>query len=327
MLDLAPTVLRWGVLSTARIADDVIPGLHRSERNELVACASRSEEAAQRFAERYGIPRGYGSYEELLSDRDVDCVYICLPNGLHQEWVEQALLSGKNVLCEKPLTARAEDARRLFDIAADRQLVLAEAFMYRHHPKTLALRDVVRSGRLGEVQTIRSHFGFMTTDPASDVRFQPALDGGSLLDVGVYCVNLSNFLMDDEPTTVTAHAVVHASGVDERFYGTLTYAAGAVAQFDCGMLSNLHLGVSVLGSQGEATVAMPWYAHHDPQSIELKLADGSHEVIACPGENSYFLETEDFARVVLDGGVPVVPPEETLRTLRTVARLRQAAGL
>ena len=316
-----PERLRWGILSTARISEEVIPGLQTSSLNSLTGVASRDLAKAQRFAGRHGIDRAYGSYEDLLADDTIDCVYIPLPNKLHAQWVERAVSVGKHVLCEKPLVSSAEEARRLFELADRAGVHLAEAFMYRHHPKTLALVDLVRSGRLGPVHTIRTSFTFMTEHTDTDIRFNPSLDGGALRDVGSYCVSLSNLLLDAQPTEVQALSVSAASGVAERFYGTMRYAAGAVAQFDCSMLSPLSVRASVQGALGEAVVPMPWYAHLPPHQILLILPDQEPVTVPVPDTNAYYLETEHFAEVVLGERQPVVPAEETIRNVATLELL------
>jgi D-xylose 1-dehydrogenase (NADP+, D-xylono-1,5-lactone-forming) len=318
--------LRWGILATGRIAAEVIPGLLRSQVNELVAVGSRDSGRARAFADQSGIPTAYGSYEELLSDPGIDCLYVCLPNGLHGEWVRRAIEAGKHVLCEKPLTPTAPEAEELFATAAAHGVVLAEAFMYRHHPKIQLLAELVASGDLGELYTIRSWFNFWTDHPATDVRYNPALDGGALLDVGGYCVSLSNYLQNAEPVDVSGLAVLADSVVDERFLGTMYYPSQCVAIFDCSMRSPLSVGVSVLGSLGEAVVAMPWYAHEPPHTIDVAFADGSRRSIEAVGDNAYFLETEDFAAVVLKEKAPEVTPAETVRTLRTLDRLRAGSS-
>jgi D-xylose 1-dehydrogenase (NADP+, D-xylono-1,5-lactone-forming) len=320
------TSLRWGILATGRIAAEVVPGLLRSEVNELVAVGSRDGSRASAFAEEYGLPTAYGSYEQLLSDPDIDCLYVCLPNGLHAEWVRRAIDAGKHVLCEKPLTPTAPEAEALFATAAARGVVLAEAFMYRHHPKIQLLAELVASGDLGDLHTIRSWFSFWTDEPATDVRYNPALDGGALLDVGGYCVSLSNYLQNAEPVDVSGVAVLADSGVDERFLGTMYYPSQCVAIFDCSMRSPLSVGVAVLGSLGEAVVAMPWYAHEPPHTIDVAFADGSKRSIEAVGDNAYFLETEDFAAVVLKQKAPEVTSAETVRTLRTLDRLRASSS-
>ena len=317
--------LAWGVLSTAAIAAEVIPGLQRSLANTVTAVGSRQADRAERFAKQYQLSRAYGSYHELLADPEIDCVYICLPNSLHGRWVTSALEAGKHVLCEKPLTPTEQEARGLFELAERRGLVLAEALMYRHHPKARTLRDLVSSGTLGRVRTIRGSFNFTVADPAADIRYDPALSGGSLLDVGPYCVSLASYLMDEEPAEVSGTASYAASGVDEQFYGTMVFRAGAVSIFDCAMNAPLSMGASVLGSEAEAVVEVPWYAHRPPLAIEVHYPDGRREQVDAAGDNAYFLETEDFAAVVRGEKEPEVPAAETLRNLRTLERLRASA--
>ena len=317
--------LTWGILATGQIASDVMPGLGRSAGATVRAVASRQRERAESFARRYQLPAAYGSYEELLDDPAVQCVYICLPNGLHGRWVSECLKAGKHVLCEKPLTPGADEAARLFEEAQRRGLVLAEAFMYRHHPKTRRLAELVWSGALGEIRTIRSSFNFAVADPATDIRYDRQLAGGSLLDVGSYCVSLANYLARAKPAEVSGIARYAASGVDEQFYGTMIFPAGTVSIFDCSMNSPLSVRVSVLGSLGEAVVDMPWYAHLPPESIEVSYASGRREQLDAGGDNAYYLQTEDFAAVVRGIKEPEVPAQETVRNLRTLERLAQSA--
>lgn len=317
--------LTWGILSTARIAGEVMPGLQRSGRNTVRAIASRQRDRAERFAHDYQLAAAYGSYEELLADPAIRCVYICLPNGLHAQWVRAALEAGKHVLCEKPLTPTENEARELFETADRRGLVLAEAFMYRHHPKARRLRDLVLSGALGQVRTIRCSFNFMVRDPAADIRYDPKLAGGALLDVGSYCVSLPSYLEGAPPAEVSGTACYAASGVPEQFYGTMVFRSGAVSIFDCAMNAPLSIRASVLGSTGEAVLEVPWYSHLPATTIDVSYADGHQEQIDASGENAYFLETEDFAAVVRGEKSPEVRPAETLRNLRTLERLRSSA--
>jgi D-xylose 1-dehydrogenase (NADP+, D-xylono-1,5-lactone-forming) len=318
--------LNWGMLSTARITSEVMPGLQRSRRNTVLAVASRDHTRAKSFADAYGLPVAYGSYEEMLADPRIQCVYISLPNGLHEQWTRTALEAGKNVLCEKPLTPTEDEARALYELAVRRGLVLAEAFMYRHHPKARKLRELVTSGALGQVRTIRCSFNFTVDDPATDIRYSAKLAGGSLLDVGSYCVSLASYLEDDQPAQVSGTARYAPSGVPEQFYGTMTFRSGAVALFDCAMNAQLSIRASVLGSAGEAVVEVPWYPHLPPPTIDVRYADGRTEQIDASGENAYFLETEDFAAVVCGQKPPEVLPAETLRNLRTLERLRKSAA-
>jgi predicted dehydrogenase len=316
--------LRWGVLSTARILDELLPGFAASPHAELAAIASRDAERAARYAAAKAIPTAYGSYEALLADDSIDCVYVPLPNALHREWAAAALEAGKHVLCEKPLTPSAEEAAELFDLARERGLVLMEAFMYRHHPKTRLLRGVVRDGRIGAPLLVRMKFHFEVEEPATDIRYRPEMAGGALRDVGCYCVSMASFLADSAPVQVGGSARQADSGVDETFVGTMLFEDGMLATFDCGMASPLEVGVEVVGSDGKAVVEMPWYAHLEPHSIRV-LGDGAAEELAASGDNAYRLELENFCAAVRGEGQPAIPAAETVRNLETIERLFEAA--
>ena len=319
------TALRWGILSAARINSDLIPGLQRSQANELVAIASRTTEKARAAASQYQIPHAFGGYDELLSRGDIDCVYIPLPNHLHGPWTRRALEAGKHVLCEKPFVSDPDMAAELFALAESRGLHLAEAFMYRHHPKTHELRKIAAGGDLGAIHTIRSWFTYPADDITTDIRFNPAMEGGALRDVGCYPVSMINYLLDNEPETVSAAAVRSADGVDERFYAIMGYPNGIATTFDCSMRSDSGYGVTVVGEAGTATVACPWYSHKPPHDVQLTTRiDGSHTV-AVSDVNAYYLQTENFAAVVGGHATAEITGAETIRTARTLAALHAAS--
>jgi predicted dehydrogenase len=314
------------MISTAAIGKELVPAFQRAAANDLVAVASRDAERAASYAQTHKIPRSYVGYDALLEDDELDAVYIALPNALHGEWVRAALEAGKHVLCEKPLTPTAQEADTLFALASSLDLVLAEAFMYRHHPKTLRVRELLQEGAIGELRTIRCSFSFTVADPTRDIRYSTELAGGALRDVGSYCVSYSNFAADGEPDDVWGYARRAGSGVDERFYGTLGFSAGAVAQFDCALNVPLNVGATLVGSDGVIHVPMPWYAHLDPLSVYLQKRDDMTE-IPTPGDNAYLLEIEDTAAAIRGEHPQRVPPAETVRTLRVIERLRESAGL
>jgi D-xylose 1-dehydrogenase (NADP+, D-xylono-1,5-lactone-forming) len=317
--------LRWGILSTARINDEILPAMREAADAQVVAVASRDADRGRRYADQHGIARSYGSYEDLLADRDIDCVYIPLPNTLHYEWARAALGAGKHVLCEKPLTPTRREADELFDYAASEGVVLMEAFMYRHHPKIKQLREIVAGGLLGEVQVIRSWFHFKTEDPVTDIRYDPQLAGGALRDVGCYCISISNYLAGGAPNRVKGAARVSNSGVDESFAGALTYDDNIVASFDCGIFTDLDIGLKVLGSEGHASVETPWYPHLEPLAIEVRSSDGITE-IETPASNAYRLEIDNFCQAVRGNAAVEITREETLRTLETIELLNEDAA-
>jgi predicted dehydrogenase len=313
------------VISTAAINDLVLPGFARSERADLVAVASRTEERAAAYAAEHGIPRGYGSYDGLLADDEVEAVYISLPNSLHGEWTRKALEAGKHVLCEKPLTPDAGEARDLFALAEEHSLLLMEAFMYRHHPQTHTARDLIRGGEIGEPLIVRSWFHFEVEDPSSDVRYRADLAGGALRDVGCYCVSFSNYLLEDAPSEVSAVAHWADSGVDQRFAASMSYESGALATFDCSIQAPLHIGLTVLGSRGALHIPTPWYPHEPPMRIVLHRGDATQQV-AAEGDDSYLLEIENFTAAVAGDTEREVSAQETVRNLETIDRLIAAAG-
>src|SRR5918996_3212701 len=225
--------VNWGFLSTARINRLVLAGARESDRVDVVAVASRDRERAEAYARENGIERAYASYEALLADPDVEAVYISLPNSLHVDWSIRALQAGKHVLCEKPLSRRAAEVEEAFDAAEQAGLVLMEAFMYRHNPQTARLEELVDSGAIGALQLVRAAFSFPLAD-AGNVRLNAALDGGSLMDGGCYCVSGARPLAG-EPERVYGEQVVGGEGVDVRFAGMLRFADDVVATFDCGL--------------------------------------------------------------------------------------------
>jgi predicted dehydrogenase len=198
--------------------------------------------------------------------------------------------------------------------------------MYRHHPKTKRLRELVSEGMLGEIEVIRSWFHFKTEDRASDIRYDPELAGGALRDVGSYCVSLSTYLYDRAPERVEGSARWSESGVDEAFAATMAFGDESVAVFDCGMYSPLDVGVNVLGTDGHAVVRMPWYAHVEPLEIEL-VAGGERSTVSTPGGNAYQLEIENFCDTVAGGAEPEIQPGETLRNLDVLERLARSCAM
>ena len=324
--------VRWGVLSTAAIAlQKVIPGLRRSSLGEVTAIASRSEVAARSAAAALEIPRWHGTYEALLADPDVDAVYIPLPNHLHMEWSIRALQAGKHVLCEKPLALTAEDAERMFEAADGAGRLLMEAFMYRHHPSWIALRDVVASGRLGRLTAVDSWFSYYNDDPAN-IRSVLAYGGGALYDIGCYSVNLSRMLFGAEPRTVSASIVRDpASGVDVLTSGTLGFDGG-VASFTCATRVEADQRVHVYGTRGRAAIEIPF---NIPPTLPTRVfvTQGGDPPVAPATEtlefapaDPYACEGDAFARAVLDGAPAPVPPSDAIANLRVIERLFAAGA-
>jgi predicted dehydrogenase len=248
---------QWGLLSTARINDKFLEGVAEARDSAVLAIASRDHARAESYAAERGIPRAYGSYDALLADPDIDAVYISLPNSMHLEWSGRALRAGKHVLCEKPLSRREADVAAIFDLAEREGRLLMEAFMYRHHPQTARVAELVRSGAIGRLRLIRASFSFNATDPA-DVRLLTTLDGGSLMDVGCYCVSAVR-LLGGEPEFVSGAQVVGGDGVDVAFTGWMRLPGDVLAHFDSGLVCDDRFDLEVVGDEASLYVPDPWH--------------------------------------------------------------------
>jgi xylose dehydrogenase (NAD/NADP) len=312
--------VRWGILSTAAINRRLLPAFRESPALELLAVASRAQERADEYARAEAIPRAYGSYEELLADPDVEAVYISLPNSLHVEWSVLALEAGKHVLCEKPLSNRAADVTRAFDAADRAGRLLMEGFMYRHHPQTARAVALVQSGAIGEVRLVRSSFGF-TIESAEDVRLRPELDGGALMDLGCYCVNVTR-LVGGEPEAVVSRAVAGPSGVDIRFAGTLVLPGSALAHFDCGFDVPDDSCVEIVGSTGTVRIPRPFLV--SDAAVEL-VRDGGVETIEVPEADSYLVELENVSAAARGAAEPLLGRDDAIGQARTLEALLRSA--
>ena len=314
--------LAWGVLSTARIAGRLVEGARNTEEAEIVAVGSRNTASAERFAEAMGIPRAHGSYEALLADPDVEAIYIPLPNSMHVEWTMRALDAGKHVLCEKPMDRRPEQVEQAFDLAADRGLVLSEGFMWRHNPQTACLRDLLGEGTIGDVRLVRASFSFMLVrDP--DVRLDPALDGGALMDVGCYCVSGARLVAGGEPLSVAAEVVTGPTGVDMRLTGLLRFDGDVLAAIDCGLDLPSRSELEICGAEGRIVMSDPWHCIEPRIAVERGY---DREVIKVPVADSYALELADIAAAVRDGREPLLGRADALGQARAIdAQYRSAA--
>ncbi len=321
----AGTPLRWGILSTARINDEVIPVFADIATASLVAVASRDAERARAYANERGIPRSYGSYEELISDPEIDCVYISVPNAMHALWAHEALEAGKHVLCEKPLAPTVAEAKRLFETAKRHDRVLMEGFMYRHHPQTQRARQLLREGAVGQLQAMRLSFNFKTNDPSTDVRYSAELSGGALLDVGSYCVSFCTYVMGAAPTEVGGFTRNTDSGVEEGFVGQMRFDGDVLAVFDVSLFTAPDIGITAVGTEGKLRIQTPWYPHKPPQQIQIDRDDGSW-IEDCPGDNAYKLEIVNLCAAALGQEEPLITEIETLRNLQTLERLAESAG-
>jgi predicted dehydrogenase len=334
--------LGWGILGTGNIARQFAAGLSGSARGSLAFVGSRSRASAETFARALaGIENiSIGSYEELLATPDVDAVYVSLPNKLHHEWTIRALRAGKHVLCEKPFAVNAAQAQEMFDVARGAGRVVIEAFMYRSHPQTHAAVRAVRGGEIGDVKLIRTSFCFRTSKIAGNIRFDPRLAGGSVMDVGCYCVSFARLFAGAEPSGIHAIGHIHETGVDDLAAGTLTFPGGVVAAFNCGMAVQTDNAAFVCGTDGYVHIPVPWKPSASGSQIHIvrqtpPLMDGvvrpstpPRETLEIPGgPNLYAYEIDDFAATLLDGTPPAVTPQDTLGNMRVLDEIRRQLGL
>lgn len=316
------TKLRWGLLSTARINRMIIPAVRASARSELTTVASRDIDKCRAYARDWHIPRTHGSYDALLADPEIDVIYIGLPNSLHVEWTVRALEAGKHVLCEKPLALTPEDVDRVADAVKRTGRAAAEAFMYRHHPLTHTVADIVRSGRLGEIRGYKGAFTFALTRE-HDVRFDPALGGGSLWDIGCYPVSYTCFLTGEPPVEVFGWQQSSAAGIDLEFAGTMRFRDGSVAQFDSGFLGPFRAEMEVIGREAALKIQRAFRA--DEKSALLLVRGDDVESLPCPQEAPFAGEIADMESLVLDDRAQRIPLSESRRTAATLVALYRSA--
>jgi len=314
--------LKLGLLSTADVNRKLVAGARLVDEVEVVAVASRSLERASAQASELDVARALGSYEELLSDPDVDAVYISLPNSMHADWSVRALGAGKHVLCEKPLARSAEPVERAFDAADSAGRVLAEAFMWRHHPQAQRLVELLP--RVGELRVVRAQFSFVldSLDPASNIRLSGELEGGAMMDVGCYCVSAAR-LVAGEPVAVTGQQVV--GEVDVRFAGTMAMPGDVLAHFDCGVDTAGRAELEVVGSDGALLMRDPF--HSLEPVIEVRGADGSVERVEVERNNPYACELRDFAAAVAGERAPRLGREDAVGQARAIAALYESAAI
>ena len=313
--------VRWGILSTARIGNRLVEGAANTELAEIVAVASRTAATAQAFAERHGIPRAHGSYEALLADPDVEAVYVPLPNSMHVEWTKRALEAGKHVLCEKPMDRRPAQVERAFDLAEKHGLILSEAFMWRHNPQTARLRELLDGGAIGEVRLVRAAFSFVLAGDV-DVRLDPALHGGALMDVGCYAVSGARFVVGGEPLRAMAEVVTGPTGVDMRLTGMLRFDRDVVATFDCGLDVCSRSELEVSGTEGRILLSDPWHCI-DPRIV---LERGyEREVVEVAVADSYALELADMAAAIRGERAPLLGRADAVGQARVIQALYRSA--
>jgi D-xylose 1-dehydrogenase (NADP+, D-xylono-1,5-lactone-forming) len=317
-------MLKLGLLSTAQINEQILAGARASDRVEVVGVASRDRRRSETYARKNALERAYGSYEELLEDPGVDAVYVSLPNSLHVPWSARALEAGKHVLCEKPLSRDPAAVARLFETAEHARRQLAEAFMYRHHPQAVRVKQMVDEGAIGTLRTIRavSSFDLVALRGSDDIRLDPELDGGSLMDLGCYCVHGSRMLAG-EPEYVCGVEVKGRYAVDMSFFGLLSFPDDVVAEIYSSFGLPLRQEFEAVGDEGLIRLEAPWRIDFGGDGFLVR--GGEAALIEVPRADAYQLELENFADAVEGRAPALLGPADASGQVRTIAALYRSA--
>lgn len=337
---MARDELRWGLLSTARINERLIPAIRATPRGTVAAVASRDPQRAARFAREWDIPHSYPSYDALLQDPEIDVVYNPLPNTLHAEWSVRAAKAGKHVLCEKPLACTVEDVNRMREAAARHGVVIQEAAMMRFHPQTARLRALVAAQTIGQVRAVRGVFTFVLAREG-DIRFDPALGGGTLSDLASYCVSFMRTVLGQEPVEVHGWQRTGAQGADTSFAGHMRFDGEVYGQFYSSFETAPHVEADLLGSAGRIALDLPWLSRLDatsririwrtessgPRSTFSDAADSlRYDEETYDHVNAYRDMVASMTATLLDGAPPVITLEDSRANVAALAALARSAA-
>ncbi|MCK5247848.1 Gfo/Idh/MocA family oxidoreductase [Candidatus Bipolaricaulota bacterium] len=321
--------VRWGVLGSARIArQEVIPALTKANNAELVAIASRDRANADQCARDFGIAKAYGDYMALLSDPEIEAVYIPLPNHLHSQYAMAAAEAGKHVLCEKPIAGSLADGIRMFDASEQHDVLLMEAFMYRFHPQTQRVLELVGSGLIGGPHLVRASHSFPLhlENRADDCRWNRETAGGCLNDVGIYCLDVAQLLFKSEPTSAFARAEYRAPhSAEVALHGIVEFSPNRALIFDCSFIDAHQGEYAVLGDRGRITAFRTFHPGRG-RDVEIVVETGGESRIErIDAANEYRLEVEHFSSCIRSGTRPSIPRSASLQNLRIVEALQRSA--
>ncbi len=314
--------IKWGVLSTAKIGvQSVIPSMQRSEFCEIVAIASRNVDNASKAAESLGIPRYYGSYEELLADPEIDAVYNPLPNHLHVPWTLNAMEAGKHVLCEKPISITSIEAEQL--LAAHKKyphLKVMEAFMYRFHPQWKKVKETIKKGAIGEIRCIDSVFTYYNVDP-DNVRNKPGIGGGGVLDIGCYCINLSRFLYESEPIRVRSFVDYDPDFRTDRLASGILEFEHGIANFMCSTQLDHRQRAIIYGTKGYIELNIPFNAANETTRKMWIHSGGEVETIIFETCDQYTLQGDAFSKAILENSPIPIPLEDAIANMKVIDQI------
>ncbi len=324
--------IKWGVMGNATIARVcVIPAIQKSCNGTVHALATRSPAQAKEVAANNHIGQIYDGYDALLKDPEVEAIYIPLPNHLHHPWAIKAFNAGKHVLCEKPLACSAKQAEEMVSAAEQAERLLMEALMYRFHPRSRRIKQIVAEGRIGTPCLVRSAFCYRMSEKnwtnTDNARLKPEAGGGALLDVGCYSVSVARWFLAAEPVQVQAQAVYHPRGVDVHVVGTLGFAGSGLATFEASFISALQQTYSVVGPDGAIELPHNAFIPWEKDAVFLLRGrdqeDGQQHVVT--GADEYQMMVEHFADAVLGKTQLMYPPADSIHNMRVLDALAQAA--
>ncbi len=311
--------IRWGVLSTSKFAQNkIMPAVKHCQHAEITAIASRDLSNAQQAAARFGFPKAYGSYEELLADAEIDAIYNPMPNHLHVDWSIKALQAGKHVLCEKPIGLSSAEGQRLVDAASQHtNLKIMEAFMYRLHPQWQRAKQLVDEGKIGQLRTIQSFFSYFNTD-ANNIRNKADIGGGGMMDIGCYNVSLSRFIFGAEPKRVLGIAEFDPQFHTDRLASGVLDFGNGTATFTCSTQLSPYQRVNIFGTEGRVEIEIPFNAPPDKPCKMWHQAGDKIEEIVFDICDQYTIEFDEFSLAVLNDTAVPTPLEDAVANMKVI---------
>lgn len=318
--------IRWGILSTAKIAETAfVPSLRQTQRGELVAVASRDGARAQEFARRHNIPHTFDGYDEMLASDEIDAVYIPLPNSMHAHWTQKAAAQGKHVFCEKPLGVSAAEAQSMVDTCREAGVLLFEAFVFLYHAKSLKLRQMLSDGAIGELVQMTASFTFPLQRPTDNIRMNRELGGGNLMDVGCYPIAYARFVFDEEPVAVQAACRMDPDyGVDTRSSMILTFSGDRHAALQSGFDAPGGQHAVIHGETGYITVPQPCHPKEQDGFVVCR-GDQEEAVVVETGVSPFAPAIEHFHECLLDDVEPMATAANAVGTLRVIEAVRESS--
>jgi predicted dehydrogenase len=315
----------WGILSTAKIGiEKVIPAMQKGKYSQINAIASRSIEKAQKAAQRLGIPKAYGSYEQLIEDPEIEAVYNPLPNHLHVEWTIRSLKAGKHVLCEKPIGLNFKQADHLKkEMKQFPRLKVMEAFMYRFHPQWPAVKKLVNEGAIGELKNIHSIFSYYNDNP-EDIRNQPEIGGGGLLDIGCYCISISRYLFNSEPIRVCGTIERDPKMKTDRLTSAVLEFEKGTSTFTCSTQLIDHRHVELFGTGGRIEMVTPFVPSPETRAKIIHQAGSKTNEILFDPCNQYTIQGDQFSLAVLNDSEVPTPIEDTVANMKVIDKIMES---